>query len=139
MVDKRCRICYASASLQNPLFHPCKCDGSVKYVHSQCLGTWLKSKDTLMCEVCQHQVDFEHSVPAAFQWLRLVCVLLSLGYIVADYLFRTFWYIPLAFVVSSFLLFSFYVAMETIPSCRPFKHPVNYSKPKKATASRSKV
>jgi E3 ubiquitin-protein ligase MARCH6 len=28
-----CRICRSEATPQEPLFHPCKCSGSIKFVH----------------------------------------------------------------------------------------------------------
>ena len=43
---KICRICYLneSDSLINPLIKPCKCSGSMKYIHLKCLLHWLKTK-----------------------------------------------------------------------------------------------
>ena len=43
---KTCRICYLteSDSYTNPLIKPCKCAGSMKYIHLQCLLHWLKTK-----------------------------------------------------------------------------------------------
>ncbi|ANB14436.1 E3 ubiquitin-protein ligase SSM4 [Sugiyamaella lignohabitans] len=31
--DDTCRICRGEASEEEPLYHPCKCSGSIKYVH----------------------------------------------------------------------------------------------------------
>jgi len=28
-----CRICRSEGSREEPLFHPCKCSGSIKFVH----------------------------------------------------------------------------------------------------------
>ena len=44
--NKICRICYQEEddSLLNPLIKPCKCIGSVKYIHIKCLLEWLKSR-----------------------------------------------------------------------------------------------
>ncbi|NWW96256.1 MARH7 ligase, partial [Rhynochetos jubatus] len=40
-----CRICQmASASSDNLLIEPCKCTGSLKYVHEECMKKWLQSK-----------------------------------------------------------------------------------------------
>ena len=43
---KTCRICYLneSDSFTNPLIKPCKCAGSMKYIHLKCLLHWLKTK-----------------------------------------------------------------------------------------------
>ena len=44
--NKICRICYQEEDdiLLNPLIRPCKCSGSVKYIHLKCLLNWLKSR-----------------------------------------------------------------------------------------------
>ena len=44
--QKICRICYMAEanSLINPLIKPCKCSGSMKYIHLRCLLQWLKTK-----------------------------------------------------------------------------------------------
>ena len=44
--QKICRICYLeedNPSL-NPLIRPCKCSGSMKYIHLKCLIIWIKTK-----------------------------------------------------------------------------------------------
>ena len=44
--NKICRICYQEEDdcLLNPLIRPCKCSGSMKYIHLKCLFHWLKSR-----------------------------------------------------------------------------------------------
>lgn len=42
---KVCRICLEdSEEDENPLISPCKCDGSMKFIHLKCLREWLDSK-----------------------------------------------------------------------------------------------
>jgi hypothetical protein len=45
-VKKICRICYMTEIDENndPLIKPCKCAGSMKYIHLKCLLHWLKTK-----------------------------------------------------------------------------------------------
>ena len=45
---KLCRVCYLEESdnINNPLIKPCKCAGSMKYIHYECLLHWLKTKIT---------------------------------------------------------------------------------------------
>ena len=47
--NKTCRICYIQEEDpdNNPLVQPCKCDGSLKYIHLQCLSHWI---NTHSCE-----------------------------------------------------------------------------------------
>ena len=44
--QKICRICYMGEmeSNTNPLIKPCRCSGSMKYIHFKCLLHWLKTK-----------------------------------------------------------------------------------------------
>ena len=46
IINKICRICYQGEedSLINPLIKPCKCSGSMKYIHLKCLLFWFKSR-----------------------------------------------------------------------------------------------
>lgn len=43
--DYACRICLGESDLiDNRLITPCKCDGTMKYIHYRCLKEWLRSK-----------------------------------------------------------------------------------------------
>ncbi len=63
-----CRICLSDTpDPDDPFFSPCKCTGTMKYIHVKCLQQWLKSKlhtkhssnsiaiywKTLECELCK--------------------------------------------------------------------------------------
>jgi hypothetical protein len=50
-----CRMCRAPGSLETPLFCPCKCTGSVRHVHQECLLEWLKHSKKQYCELCNHK------------------------------------------------------------------------------------
>ena len=56
--EKQCRICLDAEETKETgkMIRPCKCDGSMKYVHEECLKTWIISKgldlDKVKCEVC---------------------------------------------------------------------------------------
>lgn len=43
-----CRICLSELDINeeevNPIISPCKCSGTMKYIHTQCLKAWLNSK-----------------------------------------------------------------------------------------------
>ena len=53
-IPKVCRICYCEEepleSLENPLVQPCKCSGSLKYIHLNCLKHWLNTKSLFRIE-----------------------------------------------------------------------------------------
>ena len=45
-----CRICQSEDNtLEDPLISPCKCAGSIKYIHAKCMQEWYKSKLVSRC------------------------------------------------------------------------------------------
>lgn len=78
--DQVCRICGELGSSEEPLFHPCKCTGSIRHIHEICLVKWLSIKSTghahstasselhaiqgMRCELCGYFFEFapEYSV-----------------------------------------------------------------------------
>ncbi|KAF2850352.1 hypothetical protein T440DRAFT_468675 [Plenodomus tracheiphilus IPT5] len=53
-----CRICRGEATPEEPLFYPCKCSGSIKYVHQECLMGWLSHTQKKHCELCKTSFRF---------------------------------------------------------------------------------
>lgn len=53
-----CRVCRSGPSLSQPLFHPCKCSGSIRFVHQECLIRWLSHSNKKYCELCEHPFEF---------------------------------------------------------------------------------
>ncbi|KAF7289096.1 RING-CH-type domain-containing protein [Mycena chlorophos] len=53
-----CRICSAPAEPEQPLFYPCKCSGTIRYIHQDCLTTWLAHSKKKNCDVCKHPYSF---------------------------------------------------------------------------------
>ncbi|KAL1843546.1 hypothetical protein VTJ49DRAFT_1139 [Mycothermus thermophilus] len=53
-----CRICRGEATPEEPLFYPCKCSGSIKYVHQDCLMEWLSHSQKKHCELCKTPFRF---------------------------------------------------------------------------------
>jgi len=53
-----CRVCRLDGSPDRPLFHPCVCTGSIRYVHQECLVQWLKYSKKEFCELCKHRYSF---------------------------------------------------------------------------------
>ncbi len=45
-----------------PLFYPCVCTGSIKYIHQDCLLLWLKYSKKEYCELCKHKFSFAPSM-----------------------------------------------------------------------------
>ncbi|KAJ5668998.1 hypothetical protein N7462_010068 [Penicillium macrosclerotiorum] len=53
-----CRICHGEATDDEPLFYPCKCSGSIKFVHQSCLVEWLAHSQKKHCELCKTPFRF---------------------------------------------------------------------------------
>jgi hypothetical protein len=66
--ERQCRICFRNEDcVEDPLFSPCKCAGSMMHIHFNCLKEWLKNKlvtketnysysftlKNLECELCK--------------------------------------------------------------------------------------
>ncbi|KAK6358490.1 hypothetical protein TWF730_007824 [Orbilia blumenaviensis] len=56
--DKTCRICRSEETEEERLYHPCKCSGSIKYVHQDCLMEWLQHSQKKHCELCKTPFRF---------------------------------------------------------------------------------
>ena len=55
-----CRVCRGPSAPESPLFHPCKCSGTIRYVHQECLLQWLQHSRQRACELCKHEFSFEN-------------------------------------------------------------------------------
>ena len=55
-----CRICFESEGL---LYTPCRCDGSIKYIHEECLLKWVLVTDRSACELCKETYTFDYNWP----------------------------------------------------------------------------
>lgn len=56
--EDTCRICRLGAEANRPLFHPCSCSGSIKFVHEDCLVSWIDRSKATHCELCKKQFHF---------------------------------------------------------------------------------
>ncbi|CAM4588987.1 unnamed protein product [Leuciscus chuanchicus] len=51
-----CRICFQGAE-QGELLSPCRCAGSVRHAHQQCLLKWISEKGSWSCELCNYRFN----------------------------------------------------------------------------------
>lgn len=62
-IRHKCRICLEDEINKSLLISPCKCEGSIKYLHSNCLKKWLitrkQSPFDSKCEICNAQFNIE--------------------------------------------------------------------------------
>lgn len=53
-----CRVCRSEGMADRPLFHPCICTGSIKWIHQECLVQWMRYSRKEYCELCGHRFSF---------------------------------------------------------------------------------
>uniref|UniRef100_A0A6P7GEV5 E3 ubiquitin-protein ligase MARCHF6 n=2 Tax=Diabrotica virgifera virgifera TaxID=50390 RepID=A0A6P7GEV5_DIAVI len=53
-----CRVCRSEGLSDRPLFHPCICTGSIKWIHQECLMQWMRYSRKEYCELCGHRFSF---------------------------------------------------------------------------------
>lgn len=58
-----CKICHSICDEESPYAAPCKCKGSLKYIHKECLNEWLtlcqKTNKAKKCDICHHPFNFK--------------------------------------------------------------------------------
>ena len=64
--ERVCRICMDTESPSKQLLAPCRCRGTMKYIHEECLKTWLVSQegsvDACKCELCKTEFLMEFKI-----------------------------------------------------------------------------
>ncbi|KAJ8922998.1 hypothetical protein NQ315_001546 [Exocentrus adspersus] len=53
-----CRVCRSEGVADRPLFHPCICTGSIKWIHQECLMQWMRYSRKEYCELCGYRFSF---------------------------------------------------------------------------------
>lgn len=86
-VENNCRVCRGEGTPSQPLLHPCKCRGSIKYIHQDCLLEWLKhsNKSTKKCDICNTPYKFRtiydpqmpERIPIKYIWGKFIEVISS--------------------------------------------------------------
>ena len=86
-VENNCRVCRGEGTPSQPLLHPCKCRGSIKYIHQDCLLEWLKhsNKSTKKCDICNtpykfrtiHDPQMPERIPIKYIWGKFIEVISS--------------------------------------------------------------
>uniref|UniRef100_A0A096M0F0 RING-type E3 ubiquitin transferase n=1 Tax=Poecilia formosa TaxID=48698 RepID=A0A096M0F0_POEFO len=66
-----CRICHCEGDEDCPLITPCRCTGSLSFVHQGCLNQWIKSSDTRCCELCKFDFIMETKLKPLSKFQKL--------------------------------------------------------------------
>ncbi|XP_061440262.1 E3 ubiquitin-protein ligase MARCHF1 isoform X3 [Rhineura floridana] len=64
-------ICHCEADDESPLITPCRCTGTLRFVHQACLHQWIKSSDTRCCELCKYDFIMETKLKPLRKWEKL--------------------------------------------------------------------
>lgn len=65
--DNICRICLdKNCSQENPLINLCHCDGSLKYIHYNCIKEWIKTN-------CNNEDSKENSIVKTYSYRKYCC------------------------------------------------------------------
>ena len=77
-----CRICYDSGEAENPLITPCKCAGSMQYVHLKCLRKWMDGRLSVNNASSDSQASPEAAgaTTVSYFWRNLDCELCKVSY-----------------------------------------------------------
>ncbi|KAG2393090.1 hypothetical protein C9374_009667 [Naegleria lovaniensis] len=61
--ERICRCCHGILTANDDFIAPCKCAGSMKYVHRYCLDQWRavspKASSFYACDICGHQYEIK--------------------------------------------------------------------------------
>lgn len=88
-----CKICWEEIQIDQTTTYaaPCKCKGTLQYVHNKCWEEWLKTSKRVLCEICypKHYEDHEnHQDGAQPQQVRtdvfIVMLIMAFFYTVAS-------------------------------------------------------
>lgn len=75
--SKCCRICYDDESNEK-FIHPCKCEGTMRYIHKKCLKKAIEICSKKSCELCKEEYYFRIKVNKVFNKAKL-CLNLQIG------------------------------------------------------------
>ena len=81
MSTDECRFCFDGPDSNNPLVNPCKCIGSMKYVHVQCIKKWRLNTTNpewhYKCQLCLSEFEVflrwqKEDLPRAVPFLHIL-------------------------------------------------------------------
>eukprot|EP00727_Mastigamoeba_balamuthi_P010658 m51a1_g6214 hypothetical protein (726) ;mRNA; f:180740-183629 len=71
-----CRVCRMPGEQGHELRFPCRCRGSMRWVHEDCLALWLQRSHKQYCEICGYRFVYERQyTPGAPERLPLSDIL----------------------------------------------------------------
>jgi hypothetical protein len=93
MVEDTCRFCFEGPEPANPLVNPCKCTGSMKYIHVQCIRLWRTNTTNYewinRCQLClsDYDVFLRWAKESAPRYFPLMYIITDKHYLVSMVMF----------------------------------------------------
>ncbi|WEL38838.1 vacuolar membrane proton pump [Encephalitozoon hellem] len=53
-----CKICHMGDVGGDDLCNPCRCSGTIKYIHRECLMSWIECSKIKRCDICHYEYRF---------------------------------------------------------------------------------
>ncbi|KAI9012742.1 hypothetical protein BC832DRAFT_547898 [Gaertneriomyces semiglobifer] len=95
--DRICRICFGGQEDEpelGRLLSPCKCNGTMKYVHVECLNEWRrnsrKKESFYQCDQCLYRYNFARTTWARIAVNEVVVTLLTFAVFLVSAIFSGF-------------------------------------------------
>ena len=76
LMTRTCWICYES---EGDLVAPCRCSGTMRYVHRECIEEWLRVSQTTHCPNCRDEIADIEDPPLCIMSL---CYMFIIGVII---------------------------------------------------------
>ncbi|WUR03245.1 E3 ubiquitin-protein ligase MARCH6 [Vairimorpha necatrix] len=58
--ETSCKICHGPETNEENLCCPCKCTGSIKFIHRSCLLKYIESSGKEFCTICKYKYEFRN-------------------------------------------------------------------------------
>lgn len=75
-----CRICFESEPPD--LISPCDCNGTIKWVHRECLETWIKASGSKECEICKKEYNMSVIMTTKEIIIEVVDILIKIAAVI---------------------------------------------------------
>ncbi|KAH6948591.1 hypothetical protein HPB50_025187 [Hyalomma asiaticum] len=66
-----CRICHGGDE-EEPLVSPCKCSGTIRFVHVSCIEKWLNQWNVDICDLCGERFQMAAQPSAVMQFFHWI-------------------------------------------------------------------
>ncbi|KAH6948592.1 hypothetical protein HPB50_025188 [Hyalomma asiaticum] len=69
--SRMCRFCH-DGDEEEPLVSPCKCSGTIRFVHASCMEHWLNQRNVDFCDLCGERFQMAAQPSVATQFFHWI-------------------------------------------------------------------